>query len=165
MNEQLEQFIQSVPAIGEPVEIPPELLPAPAPAFSTVRAQVGELAGEGAEFEAPPPTPQIMDLSTFRGQWVLYHQMLGGMVAMRSGVPCPLADQAGSEGGLMAADAAYELISRNALLSKMILSESSTFFGQLSVVGAHGFACVQLVKASLDQTQNSDRDEVLEHED
>ena len=78
----------------------------------------------------------------------MLHDMLGGMVQMRTGAPCPLGDQARGEGGRVACEAAYNLIAASPTLSRMILSPESSFFGQLAAVGVHGFACVQIVKAS-----------------
>lgn len=104
-----------------------------------------DLADDLAGAEAPS---DLISLDAFATQWAGIHDMLGGMVAMRSGNPCPLGDQARSDGGMMACRATYGLLSSSPALSRMFLSESSTFMGSLFVVGMHGFACVQIVRAS-----------------
>ncbi len=145
MNEPLEQFVASVPSSGPGVQIPLDLFSVAAPAapeFKSTRA------------DAPAPGPelanviQLMPLGAWQQQWQTLHAMVGGMVQARTGYPCDLGSQAQSEGGMIAADAAYALISSNPALAKMILSAESTFFGQLAAVALHGVACVQIVKAS-----------------
>ncbi|AWD93099.1 TPA_inf: hypothetical protein gp_14 [Marinomonas phage YY] len=97
------------------------------------------------------PAAEVIDLLAepdFLEQWALMHDMAGGMIQMRTGAPCPLGDQARSAGGMAAGKAAYQLISSNPALAKLILGTESTFLGQLAAIGMHGFACVQVVKAS-----------------
>lgn len=84
----------------------------------------------------------------FDEQWVALHDMMGGMIQMRSGKPCPLGDQARSAGGQMAGQAVYALMSSTPFLANMFLSARSTVIGQVMVIGMHGFACVQIVKAA-----------------
>lgn len=99
-----------------------------------------------AEGEALPS--DLIGPEVWREQWGALHDMAGGMVQMRSGAPCPLGDQARSAGGLMAADAAYALMASTPFLADLFLSARSSFMGQLFAIGMHGFACVQMVKAS-----------------
>lgn len=110
---------------------------------------------------ADDPAPELDDMGEFPGpgadlippevwgeQWAALHDMMGGMVQMRSGKPCPLGDQARSAGGQMAGQAVYALMSSTPFLANMFLSAKSTFVGQVMVIGMHGFACVQIVKAA-----------------
>lgn len=118
--------------------------------------------------DAPPvhdmlanaPAPVDADCSTdlhgddligpdvFADQWAHVHDLLGGMVAMRSGNPCPLGDQARGPGGQVAAQAAYNLLSSTPILARMFLGTQSGFIGQIMVLSLHGYACVQIVKAA-----------------
>ncbi|WP_121630099.1 hypothetical protein [Tropicibacter alexandrii] len=143
MRDDLEQFLARVPSDGEAVEIPASLL-GPPPAI------IGPDGPEDHETDAAAGVElvELVSLPTFQDQWGMLHDMLGGMVQMRTGAPCPLGDQARGEGGRVACEAAYNLIAASPTLSRMILSPESSFFGQLAAVGVHGFACVQIVKAS-----------------
>ena len=135
----------TVPQSGEPVAIPLNLFEPPiAPA---------------SDFEQPHDTPhdtdglvvqsvELITAEAFADQWGMIHEMAGGMVQMRTGAPCPLGDQARSEGGRVACNAAYQLILSNPTLARMLLSPESSFWGQMAAIGMHGFACLQLVKAS-----------------
>lgn len=144
MRDDLEQFLSRIPSDGDAVEIPLALL-GPAPAFATSR---GDPPGDPGDDESGVELVELVSLPTFQDQWGMLHDMLGGMVQMRTGAPCPLGDQARGEGGRVACEAAYNLIAASPTLSRMILSPESSFFGQLAAVGVHGFACVQIVKAS-----------------
>lgn len=105
--------------------------------------------------DAPPDAEGVTSAATveligpyvWAQQWGLLHDMLGGMVMARTGQPCPLGNQARSEGGQIACQAAYDLIALSPARD-MILGAHSTFAGQILAVGMHGFACVQIVKAS-----------------
>ena len=90
----------------------------------------------------------LISPDVFAEQWATMHEMMGGMVQMRTGNPCPLGDQSRSAGGQMAAQAMYAFFASTPFLASMFLSPHSSFVGQLMVVGMHGFACVQIVKAS-----------------
>lgn len=94
------------------------------------------------------PEIELMTEHSFLDQWFLLHDMGGGMIQMRTGAPCPLGDKARGEGGRAAGAAAYALLSSQPALAKLFLSTQSTFLGQLAAIGMHGFACVQVVKAS-----------------
>lgn len=97
------------------------------------------------------PAPAAADLvseAAWLEQWGAMHDMAGGMIQMRTGSPCPLGDQARGEGGMIAGKACYALIVSSPALARLILSTNSTFFGQIAAIGMHGFACVQIVKAS-----------------
>ena len=142
-NDKLEAFVASIPSAGEPVQIPMEYLTA-----ANTNAPVFSGADDPADFDDLAPALKLISVDAFQMQWALLHDMLGGVVQARTGTPCPLGDQARSEGGRVACDAAYHLLSNNPTLAKLILSEESTFFGQLAAIGVHGFACVQMVKAS-----------------
>ena len=105
----------------------------------------------------PPPPPNMgeiipsteyMGADAWAQQWGLMHDMAGGMIQMRTEAPCPLGDQARSEGGMLACNASYELIMSQPALAKVFLSTNGTLMGQLAAVGMHGFACIQIVKAS-----------------
>ena len=138
-HEPLEQFIAGVSPVGSSVEIPLDLLGDAPVEFKSTRADT-------------PPEPsavQLMALPAFSDQWAMMHDMAGGMVQMRTNAPCPLGEQARSEGGRVACEAAYNLISSSPALARMLLSPESTFFGQLAAVGMHGFACIQVVKISV----------------
>lgn len=107
---------------------------------------------EGAEGEAAPgdPAPEVLDLISpdlWAQQWGLMHDMAGGMVQARTGNECPLGAQSRSEGGMIACQAAYDLISISPA-APIILGKNSGYFGQVLAIGMHGFACVQLVKAA-----------------
>jgi hypothetical protein len=91
--------------------------------------------------------PEIIGPEVWAQQWGLLHDMMGGMVQARTGQPCALGDQARSEGGKIACQAAYDLIEMSPARN-MILGAHSSFLGQVLAVGVHGFACVQIVKAS-----------------
>lgn len=107
-----------------------------------------DLGGDDApEVIEAATEPELISAETWAQQWGLMHDMAGGMVQMRTGAPCPLGSLARNEGGMIACQAAYDLI----LISpaaNMILGAHSTFLGQVLAVGMHGFACVQAVKAS-----------------
>lgn len=94
--------------------------------------------------------PEIVSPETFAEQWGQIHDLMGGMVQARTGAPCPLGDQARSAGGQIAAQAAYGLLASTPFLRDMFLSPNSSFLGSLMALGLHGFACVQIVKASRD---------------
>lgn len=140
--------------VTERAELPPAYGPVDeAPATD---AQAGSQSDESSSGEQGPDLadiapqgPQFISEGIFVEQWALVHGIAGGLVQSRTGAPCDLAGQARSEGGLAAAQATYELISMNPALANMILSTESTFFGQLAIVGMHGFSCVQIVKASV----------------
>mgnify|MGYP005989922271 CR=1 FL=1 len=95
-----------------------------------------------------PPSLTLMTEAQFLKQWGNLHDMAGGMIQMRTGEPVPLGDAARNEGGQMAGSATYELIKSNPMLAKIMLNTQSTFWGQMAIVGMHGFACVQIVSAS-----------------
>lgn len=95
------------------------------------------------------PKIELMTEHAFMEQWFLFHDMGGGMIQMRTGAPCPLGDQARGEGGRAAGAAAYALLSSQPALAKLFLNTQSTFLGQLAAIGMHGFACVQIVKATV----------------
>lgn len=121
--------------------------PDDAPHISPMLAEAAaDPGGDYAEAEALPS--DLIGPEVWRDQWGALHDMAGGMVQMRSGAPCPLGDQARSAGGIMAADAAYALMASTPFLADLFLSAKSTFMGQLFAIGMHGFACVQMVKAS-----------------
>lgn len=106
-------------------------------------------AEAGAEgFDPAGAEPEIIGPEVFAEQWGQMHDMMGGMIQMRTGAPCPLGDQARSAGGQIAAQAAYGLLASTPFLASMFLSPNSSFIGQIMALGLHGFACVQLVKAS-----------------
>lgn len=126
--EALESAIMAAP----PAEVAPLPDFAPESPIETPAAPEVELISEGA----------------FMDQWFLLHDMGGGMIQMRTGAPCPLGDQARGEGGRAAGTAAYALLSSQPALARMFLGTESTFLGQLAAIGMHGFACVQVVKAS-----------------
>lgn len=133
-------------------DVPEAAQAQPAPDMAPPTAQ-GEVAPT-----APVLAPELISETVFRQQWELLHDMAGGLVQSRTGAPCPLGEQSRSEGGQIAANAAYELISSNPALARMILSTESTFLGQLAAIGMHGFACVQAVKASaIEGAANRDR--------
>lgn len=93
--------------------------------------------------------PEFLSDIQFHEQFVMVHDMAGGMIQMRTGAPCPLGEQARSEGGLAASASLYAIIAANPAVARLILSTKSTFFGQLAAIGMHGFTCVQVVKASV----------------
>lgn len=105
-------------------------------------------APDGPDILDPAPALDLMSEDAFLEMWVQMHDMGGGLVSMRTGGPCPLGEQARNEGGQVAGKAAYALISGNPALARMMLSTQSTFWGQLAAIGMHGFACVQIVRAS-----------------
>lgn len=155
----LEQFIADVSPIGDPVAIPLDLFPQP-----DVILPEMEFEDDDNETNAVQIV-ELMSLDGFTEQWGMMHDMAGGMIGMRTGSPCPLGDQARSEGGRVACKAAFGLIESNPALSRLILSTESTFFGQVAAVGMHGFACVQVVKASRAMpTQPQDMGEFKHHE-
>ena len=139
MNDQLEGYMATVPSSGEPHEIPMDLLAVTVVEFKHRPTENSDILA---------PVVEVIALGDFSAQWGMMHDMMGGMVQMRTGHPCPLGDQARSEGGKIACEAAYALIESSPVLSKLILSPNSSFFGQLTAVGMHGFTCVQVVKAS-----------------
>lgn len=96
-------------------------------------------------------TPDLIAPEVWAAQWGALHDMAGGIVQMRTGAPCPLGDQARSDGGQIAAQAAYALFSSTPILRDLFLSPGSSFIGQIFAIGMHGFACVQMVKASTAQ--------------
>lgn len=102
----------------------------------------------GGDYAAEDAGGDLISPEVFAEQWGSLHDMAGGMVQMRTGNPCPLGDQARSAGGQMAAQACYAFLASTPFLASMFLSPQSSFVGQLMVVGMHGFACVQMVKAS-----------------
>lgn len=106
-----------------------------------------DLGADFAEAASQAPVPEIIGPEVWAQQWGLMHDMMGGVVHMRTGQPCDLGAQARSEGGLIACNAAYELIAMSPARN-MILGAHSGFFGQVIAVGMHGFSCVQIVKAS-----------------
>lgn len=121
--------------------------PDDAPHISPMLADpAADPGGDYSEGDALPS--DLIGPDVWREQWGALHDMAGGMVQMRTGAPCPLGDQARSAGGLMAADAAYALMSSTPFLADLFLSARSSFMGQLFAIGMHGFSCVQIVKAS-----------------
>lgn len=143
MHEQLEGYMTTIPSSGEPHEIPLDLLAGP-----VVEFRHRPIEDDAGEADTLAPVVEIIALGDFSAQWGMMHDMMGGMVQMRTGHPCPLGDQARSEGGRVACEAAYKLIESNPALSRLILSPNSSFFGQLAAIGMHGFTCVQVVKSS-----------------
>jgi hypothetical protein len=97
---------------------------------------------------ALPLASDLMTLDAWTAQWGGLHDMMGGVVQMRTGQPCPLGDQARSEGGIIASQALYGIIEKNPTLASMILSTKSTFIGQVMAIGMHGFGCFQVVRGS-----------------
>lgn len=152
MLDVFEKWVDSVPDVGGSVEVPQHLFDMQAEIDAQAEPpQVSFKSSRGAGQEEPETAVSVVELvslESFGEQWGMVHDLLGGMVQSRTGQECALGDQSRSEGGRVACNAAYELISANPALSKLILSTQSTFFGQLMAVGMHGFACVQLVRAS-----------------
>lgn len=107
-------------------------------------------AAPGDDMAPEAPASDLIPVDVWCEQWGALHDMAGGMVQMRTKRPCPLGDQARSAGGQMAAQAVYSLMSSTPFLADMFLSQKSTFIGQVMVIGMHGFACVQIVKAAND---------------
>lgn len=113
--------------------------------------------------EAPAePALNLMDAATFHGQFCLIHDVMGGMVQMRTGNACPLGDAARADGGRAAADAIYELAQSNPALSRLILSTESTYLGSVMAIGMHGYNCVQIVRASTSPPPVIDHEETQE---
>lgn len=142
--------------IADPVNLEQiENMVAELPAASSLQVEQSEIfePDQPAPIDeiAPPAAPvdALISESAFLEQWYGVHDMAGGMVQMRSGQPCPLGDQARNDGGQLAGKAVYGMIARNPTLSKLMLSESSGFWGEMMFIGMHGFSCVQMVKASL----------------
>lgn len=105
----------------------------------------------GPSFDpAPEPLAQsnVISLDLFQTRFALMHDMVGGMVQARSGTPCPLGQQARSEGGIAAGAAFYSICETSPLLASWFLTEEMSFVGKVLAIGMHGFACVQVVKAS-----------------
>lgn len=110
-----------------------------------------ELVADDFAIDDDPAPALSLDLMTegaFLEQWAMIHDMAGGMIQMRTGAPCPLGDQARGEGGRIAGQAAYSLMASNPTMARLFLSTQSTFWGQMAAIGMHGFACIQVVKAS-----------------
>lgn len=104
--------------------------------------------------DAPPAAPAgNITLDLFGQRFALMHDMIGGMVQARTGKPCPLGAQARSEGGQAAAAAFYSICETSPILARWFLSEEMSFLGKIMAIGMHGFACVQLVKASAAEVQ------------
>lgn len=106
-------------------------------------------ASTEAQDEALPV--EIITVEAWAEQWGQLHDLMGGVVSMRTGAPCPLGAQARNEGGQVAMQAAYGLLSANPATARLFLSPNSTYFGQLAALGLHAFGCVQIVKASRQQ--------------
>ena len=128
-TDQLESLVQSTGPDDLP-EIP--AMPTP----EVIEPQ----ADSDAQAVAPALPADLMSEAAFHEQF--------GMVQMRTGAPCPLGDQARGEGGRQASSAIYAMALKNPTLAKLILSTSSTFWGQMAAIGMHGFACVQIIKTS-----------------
>jgi hypothetical protein len=122
--------------------------PEDAPGVASILSPPEAAPDAGAEALDLPPESDLISPEVWAEQWGALHDMAGGMVQMRTGNPCPLGDQARSAGGHMAAQAVYTLMASTPFLADMFLSSRSTFLGQVMVIGMHGFACVQIVKAS-----------------
>ncbi len=138
--DRMEQFISGVSPVGDAVEIPPEMFAPLVAEFSSVRGGEDDLT--------PANVVQLVALSTFQDQWGMVHDMAGGMIQARTMAPCDLGTMARNEGGRVACEAAYNLIASVPALARMILSPESTYMGQIAAIAMHGFACVQMVKAS-----------------
>lgn len=157
INPDLEAFISRVSPVGDPVEIPLALL------INSATPPPFEDTDEDEDASALAVV-ELMALPAFADQWHMLHDMIGGMVSMRTSAPCPLGDQARSEGGRVACEAAYQLILSSPALSRMILSPQSSLMGQVMAVGVHGFSCIQIVKMSqqgathptYEETENGD---------
>lgn len=136
----LEDLAQAVMNAG-PDDAPPvaDMLATAAPA--------PDPENPAADFDAAPAS-DLIPLETWVDQWGMIHDMAGGLVQARTGAPCPLGQQARSAGGKVAAEAAYSLLASTPVLANMFLGQNSTFLGQMMALGLHGFACVQMVKAS-----------------
>jgi len=142
---EVERFVEGVPASGEaPIVMPLAIIPG-AVEYAEPAGDFHPEPGDGSN-EA---MVELMSLPSFEEQWAIVHDMLGGMVQMRTGATCPLGDLARNEGGNVACRAAYQLISMSPTLARLILSPESTFFGQLLAIGVHGTAYVQMVRASV----------------
>lgn len=131
-SEQLEQLVLD----AGPDDTPEYLLKSP-------DVEDAQIVGEVAAI------PQFLSVDQLYEQFIMLHELAGGMIQMRTGVPCPLGDQARSEGGRTANTAAHALLMSNPAVARMILSTEATFLGQLAAIGMHGFTCVQVVKASV----------------
>ena len=119
---------------------------APLPDPETVFSMPEAAAPDAAPAQAAPV--DLMSEGLWLEQWSLLHDMGGGLLQARTGAPCPLGDQARSEGGRVAGEAAYALLSSNPALARLFLSTQSTFLGQIAAIGMHGFACIGIVRAS-----------------
>lgn len=126
--------------------------PDDAPALSSILPDDAPPPLPGADTFDAAPALDLIDPETFGEQWGQIHDLMGGMVQMRTGRACPLGDQARSAGGQMAGQAVYGLLASTPVLARMFLSPQSTFIGQVMVIGMHGFACVQIVRAANDPT-------------
>lgn len=116
------------------------------------------------ETATAPTSGALISEADFLTQFIGLHDMAGGMVQMRTGAPCPLGDQARSEGGKLASDALYKLIASNPALSRLVLGSASTFWGQMAAIGMHGFTCVQMVRVSINNRPVAVQPEVFEDE-
>lgn len=123
-------------------------IPSLAPDFEQEQFEQEQTAPNPAAPVILPAPSDLMSREAFRKQFILVHELAGSMIQMRTGKPCPLGEQAGSEGGIAAADAAYDLAMSNPAMQQMFLSIKSTFWGQVIALGMHGFSCLQIFKVS-----------------
>ncbi len=118
---------------------------AESPAAATSAPSLADLTAPQAEALAPSA---LISLDLFQQRFALVHDMAGGMVQARTGKPCPLGAQARSEGGIAACAAFYSICETSPLLASWFLSEEMSFVGKVLAIGMHGFACIQVIKAS-----------------
>lgn len=119
-------------------------LAAPSPA-----ADAGQALDLDTGPEIDPETPEIIPPEVWAEQWTVLHEVAGGMIsASCGGAPCPLGDQARGDGGQIAARATYDLIASQPWLAKIMLSPNGGALANSLAILAHGFACVQIVRAA-----------------
>jgi hypothetical protein len=90
----------------------------------------------------------LIDLPTFQEQWAMVHGYAGAILENNIGAPVPLQDQAESAGGRKAGECAYRFFSTTPILRRMFLDPNSSTIGSIIVVGMHGMACINIVKAA-----------------
>ncbi len=122
--------------VSESAALPPQLA---VPDYSGSETAFGVV-------EEPPN--DLISEEVFAAQFASYHDMAGGVIAMRTGCNPPLGDVARSEGGQIAAKSLYALLSSTPALARTFLSEGSVMQGHFIALAMHGVACVNAVKTA-----------------
>jgi len=110
----------------------------------------------------PEPAPDVIPFDEFFDDWGFYHMLLGGFASSRVGATVDLFTPATDDKGRKAAEAAYRLISKNAMLARLLLRKGNQTLKDASAIFMHGAACVSVVRVAAQEARDNAAPAVFE---